>query len=171
MDKAQARRPRRFVWRSFLLLVLLLHPTISFSFHTSPQSHLNITPYYPFNLATPTLLLPPSTSSRLSLCHVNKWWPSWHDCKFVSSEIKTLRERESERQRERAKREREKEREIMHLCCAEGHIWESVHAADGTGARARRAPQHACTQAAAVTESLLSHRKSQLSKLNNSKLD
>lgn len=118
IGKAQVRRPRRFVWRSFLLLVLLLHPTISFSFHTSPQSHLNITPHYPFNLATPILLLPLSTSSPLSLCHVNKWWPSWHDCKFVSSEIKN-----SQRERER-ERETEGERNHAPPLCRRAHLGE-----------------------------------------------
>lgn len=64
-----------------------------------------------------------------------------------------LRDENSQRERERG---RQRGSEITHLRYAEGHIWESVHAADGPGAhaprasRAPRAPQHACTQAAAA---------------------
>lgn len=45
-------------------------------------NYVNITPHHPFNPALPTV-------SQLS--HVNKWWPSSHNCKLVCFLWDTLR--------------------------------------------------------------------------------
>lgn len=69
--------------RSFLLF-LLLHLNIYFSFCTSPHfssaKAIWTLPLIILSICSPLV-------SQLSLSHVNKWWPSWHDHKFVFSEI------------------------------------------------------------------------------------
>lgn len=95
--------------RSFLLFLYFLLSSISHpeALISSPRAgYLNITPHHPFHPAHPTV-------SQLLLSHVNKWWPSWHDCKlvcFLWDESQPAK--------------------IKHSCSAEGHICACVHTAD-----------------------------------------
>ncbi len=137
-----------------LLLLLSLFSSISHNAALPHYSNLNITLHHPLSPALPRV-------SQLLLSRVNKWWPSWHDCKWVcflwdklrlqKSNISTLLKDTS-----------------VHVCTLQ-----TCNARTCTWSCTNSPKQaHTHTQQCSYTpESLLSHHKSRLSKLNNIKLD